>query len=274
MLPGPRQLRPPLSPPSARSLWPEKEHDFKQSILKVEFKDSHKKLSQSVTWFGQFEAGGAGAASGLLASAMLPWQAVLVAPASSASSTGSGWTNWLWNQHLFKLSPIHSTNTGCSTSLLFFDFLFDFRSSSCSCCWSDAHFLRITLFYLCYLIFHLFSLLLLFEIHTWIANHIGTDTAGATLTACAIRTHAFWIGALFWCRVFCGGGWIAHDYFFEVRFVRGMMFFRGEYLKDDVVEFISQSLSTSSWNNFRSSRSCHGSSSCQPCGIAPSWSYV
>ena len=90
MLPGPRQLRPPLSPPSARSLWPEKEHDFKQSILKVVFKDSHRKLSQSVTWFGQFEAGGAGAASGLLASAMLPWQAVLVAPASSASSTGSG----------------------------------------------------------------------------------------------------------------------------------------------------------------------------------------
>ena len=86
MLPGPRQLRPPLSPPSARSLWPEKE----QSNLKVEFKDSHRKLSQSVTWFGQFEAGGAGAASGLLASAILPRQAVLVAPASSASSTGSG----------------------------------------------------------------------------------------------------------------------------------------------------------------------------------------
>ena len=64
-----------------------KEYDFRQSILKVEFKDSHRKLSQSVTWFGQFEAGGAGAASGLLASAMLPWQAVLVAPASSASST-------------------------------------------------------------------------------------------------------------------------------------------------------------------------------------------
>ena len=47
MLPGPRQLRPPLSPPSARSLWPEKEHIFKQSISKVEFKDSHRKLSQS-----------------------------------------------------------------------------------------------------------------------------------------------------------------------------------------------------------------------------------
>ena len=63
---------------------------FQTLNLKIEFKDSHRKLSQSVTWFGQFEAGGAGAASGLLASAMLPWQAVLVAPASSASSTGSG----------------------------------------------------------------------------------------------------------------------------------------------------------------------------------------
>ena len=57
---------------------------FQTLNLKVEFiKDSHRKLSHStinlsVTWFGQFEAGGAGAASGLLASAMLPWQAVLV----------------------------------------------------------------------------------------------------------------------------------------------------------------------------------------------------
>ena len=45
--------------------------------------------------------------------------------------------------------------------------------------------------------YEVLSTILLFEIHTWIANHIGTDTAGATLTACAIRTHAFWIGALF-----------------------------------------------------------------------------
>ena len=276
MLPGPRQLRPPLSPPSARSLWPEKEHVIKYSILKSSLRTPTENYRNPTISHLVWPIRG-GRSRGRLWFACLSHVALAssaCSPASSASSTGTGWTNWLWNQHLFKLSPTHSTNTGCSISLLFFDFLIDFRSSSCSCCWSDAHFLRISLFYLCYLIFHLFSLLLLFEIHTWIANHIGTDTAGATLTACAIRTHAFWIGALFWCRVFCGGGWIAHDYFFEDRFVRGMMFFRGEYLKDDVVEFISQSLSTSSWNNFRSSRSCHGSSSCQPCGMAPSWSYV
>lgn len=248
MLPGPQQLRPPLSPPSARSLWPEKGHVFKPSILKVEFKDSHRKLSQSNNQSpGLANSRREEPGPPLVClpqpycpgkQCSLPRLAVLVAQAQD-EPTGSE-INTSSNSH----PPTQQTQglalrynfltSSMISAVLPAPAVDPMPTSFALACSASA-----TLFFILSASFCFLK-----------STHGSQITSGLTPQV-QPSPHVqsghmhFGLGHFFDVVFFVEEDGSLMIIFFEDRFVRRMMFFRREYLKDDVVEFISQSLSTS-----------------------------